>query len=96
MGRYRNDLMDLITNSGVSHEDAEAAVDRCQAAIVKQGFLAGEIAGVIGFFVTGKPNPASALAWGLAGSAGGAALAPLTSPQCSEVRNAVRFWLAAL
>jgi hypothetical protein len=92
MSSPRNDLVDLITNSGVSHESAEAALNRCEAAMLTRGILGGESAALLGFFLT-RGNAVAATLWGLGGAGVGAGSALLSSPQCSEVRDAALFWL---
>ena len=86
-------LIEAIVETGVSEVEAQHAARRCAMAMAKQGAVGYLGGGAFAYFMA--MNPASAVPYAIAGLAGGAAYALIKSPQCSEVREAIRFWNTA-
>jgi hypothetical protein len=88
-----NDLVSFVADQGLSEGEAEHAIRRCLMAMAKYGIGAYAGAGAVAYFM--NMTPASAVGFGLLTVGGGAAVGLMKSPQCSEVRGAVRFWNTA-
>ena len=80
------DLIDQITATGISRQEAEYAARRCAMAMLKNGVVGYGGAGVLTYFLRMSPTTA------VLGFAVGAGYTLAESPQCSEVREAIRFW----
>ena len=87
------ELIERITATGVSRQEAEYAARRCALAIFKGGAVGYSAAGAWAYFLA--MNPAAAASYLVAGSAVGAGYALAKSPQCSEVREAIWYWNTA-
>jgi hypothetical protein len=87
------ELVDTIVESGVSRAEARHAVNSCALAMAKQGTVAYTGSALLMYFM--NTNPASAIGYGTAAFGAGAAHALIKSPDCREVRRAVRFWTHA-
>jgi hypothetical protein len=84
-----DDLIDQIAATGISRKEAEYAARRCTMAMLKNGVVGYGGAGLLTYFLRMSPGPA------LVGFAVGAGYGFVKSPQCSEVREAIRFWNTA-
>jgi len=93
MDMTRQGLIESITRTGISQDDAELAVDQCTKAMVKHGIGAYAGLGLAAYFL--NMTPATALAYAVATPVLGAGYGFFTSPQCQDVREAVTFWKTA-
>jgi hypothetical protein len=93
MNSAYDDLIDKITDSGISRSEAEHAARRCAAAMAVGG-LAGYTAAA-GFAYFMAMNPLTALPYLIGAPVVGASYQLLKSPSCSEVRQAIGFWNTA-
>jgi hypothetical protein len=87
-----DELIQKITATGISENEARLAVRRCTFAMAKQGVVGYAGAGAFTYFMA--MNPATAVPYLVGGAVLGAGYALAKSPQCSEVRTAIRFWNA--
>jgi hypothetical protein len=77
---------------GISREEAEHAIRRCALAMSLTGFAGWEAgAGAVAYFL----NPGVMMVGGVVGAGAGAYQAYKRAPQCSEVRDAIRYWNTA-
>jgi hypothetical protein len=88
-----DDLIQAITATGVSEVEARHAARRCAIAMAKNGAMGYLGGGAFAYFMA--MNPAAAIPFLVGGAAIGAGYAFAKAPQCSEVREAVRFWNTA-
>jgi len=87
-----NDLVNLLVKSGVSPSEARPAVNRCLLSMGAHAAMTYTAGGALAYFLA--MNPATTLPYTAATIAAGAGYAFQKSPQCMEVRTAIRFWLA--
>lgn len=97
-------LIAAITETGVSEEEARLAAHRCAFAMAKQGAVGFAAGAAFAYFmapvlgtnpVTFLPFTGTAATLTTGGALLGASHAALKSPQCGEVRNAIRYWTFA-
>ena len=93
MDTPRQLLIDSMMRSGVSHADAEEAVDQCTKAMLKHGVGAYTATGLAAYLL--GMNPATAMPYLVAAPVLGAGYGFFSSPQCQDVREAVSFWKTA-
>ena len=86
-------LIQAIADTGISEAEAQHAARRCSLAVAKGGLTGYFGGGAFAYFLA--MNPASAVPCAVAGLGIGAGYALAKSPQCSEVRDAIRFWNTA-
>jgi hypothetical protein len=86
-------LIQAITETGVSEAEAQFAVRRCAMAMAKQGAITYVGGSALAYFLA--MNPATAMPYLVGSAALGAGHALAISPQCSEVRLAILFWITA-
>lgn len=85
--RY-DELISAIEETGVSRNEASHAVTKCVFAMAKQGVVGYGSGALLAFFL----NPPAAMGLATIGLAVGAGRALTTSPQCSDVRQAIMAW----
>jgi hypothetical protein len=85
-----DELVEFVAQSGISQAEAEHAVRRCATAMLAQG-AATYVAGSAVMYFMNMTIP-SAFSYGTLALGAGAVHAVAKSPQCSEVREAIRFW----
>ena len=83
-------LIQAIIETGVSEAEAQHAVRRCALAMAKQGAAGYLGGGALSYFLA--MNPGTAVPYLVGGVAFGAGHALVASAQCSEVREAIKFW----
>jgi hypothetical protein len=88
-----DDLIDAVTNTGISRAEAEHAVRRCAMAMAKGGLVGYTAGGAFAYFMA--MNPATSIPYLLVSTAAGGGYALAKSQQCSEVREAINFWNTA-
>lgn len=86
-----DDLMQFLSESGISTSDADSAAKRCLASMVKRGVGGYAAGGVVAYFLA--MNPAAAIPYLVGGLALGAGHALAEAEACSDVRQAVRYWI---
>jgi len=84
------ELVSTIVDSGIPRPEAEHAVRRCGIAMAKQGAAVYTGSALLIYFM--NTNPASAIGYSTLAVGAGAGHALLKSPDCEEVREAVKFW----
>jgi hypothetical protein len=87
------DLIQRIASTGISSQEAEFAARRCAIAMLKGGSVGYTAAGVWAYFLA--MNPVAAAGYLASASVAAAGYQLATSPQCSEVREAISFWNTA-
>jgi hypothetical protein len=85
-----DELIQSITATGLPETEARNAARRCAMAMAKQGAVGYLGGGAFAYFMA--MNPATAVPYLVGGAVLGAGHALAKSPQCSEVREAIRFW----
>jgi hypothetical protein len=83
-------LIQAIIDTGVSEAEAQHAARRCAMAMAKQGVAGYLGGGALSYFLA--MNPGTAVPYLVGGVVLGAGHALVTSVQCSEVREAIKFW----
>ena len=86
-------LIQAITETGIPETEARHAASSCAVAMAKQGAVGYLGGGAFSYFLA--MNPGTAVLYLVGGVTVGAGHALFTSPQCSEVREAIRFWNTA-
>lgn len=87
-------LIQSITDTGVAESEAQQhAARRCALATARGGASGYVGGGALSCFLA--MNPASAVPYAVVGLGVDAAYALVKSPQCSQVREAIRFWNTA-
>ena len=89
MSPYDQLVLELV-RSGVSRAEAEPAVRRCLGSMSKHAVAGYGAGGLLAYFL--NANPVSAFGYAALTTGAGAAYALHSSPSCSEVRQAIRFW----
>ena len=87
------ELIDFVVSSGISRTEAEHGVRMCALAMAKNGAAAYFGTGAVVYFMS--MNPATAVPYLVGAAAVGAGYGLAKSPQCQEVRDALRYWSAA-
>jgi hypothetical protein len=82
-------LIQSIVETGLTEDEARIAARRCVLAMAKQGIAGYAGGGALAYFLAMSPG----IAVGAMTLGAGHALAK--SPQCSDVRQAIRFWNTA-
>jgi len=83
-------LVSELVRSGVSRSEAEPAVKRCLASMSAHALAGYAAGGLLAYFL--HANPGTALGYTAITTTAGAARALHSSPSCSEVRQAIRYW----
>jgi len=89
MTPYDQLVLELV-RSGVSRTEAEPAVRRCLGSMSKHAVAAYGAGGLLAYFL--NANPVSAFGYAVLTIGVGAGYALDSSPSCSALRQAIRFW----
>jgi hypothetical protein len=83
-------LIEFVTNAGLSEDEARHAVRQCAWAMAKKGAVSYVAGGAISYFML--MNPTTAIPYTVGATAAGAAFGLAKAPECSQIREAIRFW----
>ena len=91
MANPKEELLDLLVKSGVSRQEAQPAVNRCLLQMGATAVASYGAGGLLVYFLA--MNPITAPGFVTVTTAAGGAYALGKSPQCQDVRRAIRFWV---
>jgi hypothetical protein len=90
MASLYDQLIQEIKETGLTEAEAKHAARRCATAIALRGATGWAAGSLLGIFLA--KNVAVAMPLAIGGTVLGVGNALVKSPQCSKVRDAVKFW----
>ena len=88
----RETLKQKVIDSGVGPGEAEHAVNKCMTAMAKGGVVGGAAGVALPFLLRNAAAPVAGIGMGIVGAVAGVGYQAAESPDCEEVRAAVKHW----